>query len=106
MTRQTDSWDDDIRDLVDAAIKRLEEAWHKGDPIDLDLFLPPTDSPFQQQVVIALMKVHQEHRWRFQCKRALKDNLRKRLGSHCPAAMTPLCQAIPKSRAWAEPFRH
>ena len=57
-------WDDCNWDLVDGAVQRLEKAWQSVPTAPLSQFVPPPEDPQREQVLVTLIKVDQEYRWR------------------------------------------
>src|SRR5438093_212822 len=49
-----------LQDLADS----LEEAWKKGEAVDLTRFLPPAGAPARSTILIELIKTDLECRWR------------------------------------------
>lgn len=61
--------------LVDDALEGLEESWRKAGQPDLAQFLPPPGHALREQVLVELIKVDQECRWRAGEKRLLEAYL-------------------------------
>jgi WD40 repeat protein/predicted Ser/Thr protein kinase len=57
------------------AVRTLEESWRTGSSSGFVDLLPSADHPFRQRVLIELIKVDQEFRWRSQNPRLLEDYL-------------------------------
>jgi len=51
-------------DAIDQAVWQLEEAWRHASRPDIEAFVPPPGDPLRQQVLVELIKVDQEHRWK------------------------------------------
>ncbi len=68
-------WDDEVWDVVDQAVQRLEESRVVGGDSDLRQLVPPPDDPQRERVLLTLIKVDQEHRWRHGERRALEAYL-------------------------------
>src|SRR5207253_224416 len=62
--------------LLDQAVGRLEEAWQCAPPPDLAPFLPAVAEPARRRLLIELIKVDQEYRWRRGDRRLLEAYLR------------------------------
>lgn len=57
-------WDDDIWDRVDAVVRRWDDSWQNRFITDLVELAPSTDDPAYEEILVTLIKVDQEHRWR------------------------------------------
>ncbi len=68
-------WDDQVWDVVDQAVQRLEESRGAGSDSDLRRLVPPADDPQRERVLLTLIKVDQEHRWRHDDRKALEAYL-------------------------------
>ena len=66
-------WNDQVWDIVDDAVRRLEESWRSRAKVDLRQFVPPPDDPRHGDVLATLIKVDQEHRWRSGEHRLLEE---------------------------------
>lgn len=60
---------------VQEMAERLEEAWGRGDTIDLQRFLPPEGDPLRQAALFELVKTDLEIRWRRQRPKDLEAYL-------------------------------
>jgi serine/threonine protein kinase/WD40 repeat protein/tetratricopeptide (TPR) repeat protein len=62
---------------VDAAIAQLESLWQKSEDVDLSACLPEADSPYYQEVLLALIPIDQEFRWRLGNPKPLEQYLQQ-----------------------------
>lgn len=60
---------------IDAAVGRLEDLWEVGSRPELKPLLPPLGDPNRVAVLIELIKVDQERRWKAGIKKPLEDYL-------------------------------
>ena len=49
---------------VEGAVQQLEERWLAGEPATISEYLPGLESPFRRRVLLELIKVDQEFRWK------------------------------------------
>ena len=66
-------WNDQVWDIVDDAVRRLEESRRSRAKVDLRQFVPPPDDPRHGDVLATLIKVDQEHRWKSGEHRLLEE---------------------------------
>ena len=71
------AWDDQVWDVVDQAVQRIEQARLAGEDADLTDILPSSDDPQREQVLLTLIKVDQEDRWRHGERKTLEGYLQE-----------------------------
>ena len=71
------AWDDQVWDVVDEAVRRIEHARRAGKDADLTDILPSRDDPQREQVLLTLIKVDQEDRWRHGERKTLEAYLQE-----------------------------
>ena len=72
MTRSDLAWD-----RIDEAVDGLENAWQTEGDAELGSFLPPPDDPLYADVLVALVKIDQEHRWAADQPQPLEDYIER-----------------------------
>jgi hypothetical protein len=63
-------------ETIDAAIRRLEEAWRHAPRPDIGSLGPPADNPLRLRVLVELVKADQECRWKSGTPTKIEDYLR------------------------------
>lgn len=71
------AWDDQVWDVVDRAVRRIEEARQAGKEADLTDILPSANDTQREQVLLTLIKVDQEDRWRHGERKTLEGYLQE-----------------------------
>jgi len=69
------AWNDDVWDLVDVAVERLEDAWRSNSNIELGSLLPQPECAERLRVLATLVEIDQEHRWGSGDRRLLEQYL-------------------------------
>ncbi|NOX53926.1 MAG: protein kinase, partial [Planctomycetes bacterium] len=88
--------------LIDRAVEELEIAWQSGRPIALAEWVPPPGDRLREPILVELIKVDQEFRWRNGEPKPLEEYLREWPElAHQPALVTELVQAECVNRAVA-----
>jgi hypothetical protein len=76
VSRQGGFLTDEVWDAIDRTVWQLEESWHSRSEPDLGAFAPPHGDPLRERVLVELIKVDQEHRWRSGIPTKTEDYLR------------------------------
>ena len=71
-----ESLSDAAWDVIDKAVWQLEEAWRHAQQPNISLFVPPWGNPLRQRVLVELIKVDQECRWKSGIPTRTEDYLR------------------------------
>lgn len=74
-SQSADQLNDPLRSVVDDAVDRLEKLWKTSSCPDLAPLLPPTGDSARHRVLLELIKVDQELRWRVGIKKPLESYL-------------------------------
>ena len=63
-------------EIIDAAIRQLEEAWRHAPQPDVGSLVPPAGNPLRLRVLVELVKADQECRWKLGIPTKIEDYLR------------------------------
>ena len=73
--RRDESLSDADWDAIDKALRQLEEAWRRASQADIGSLVPPAGNPLRLRVLVELIKVDQECRWKSGTPTMLEDYL-------------------------------
>ncbi len=95
--------DDQQWAAISNAIWQLETSWHADSPIEISDLVPSAADPLRQRVLVELIKVDQEHRWKAGERKLLESYLDEWPGvSDKPELVAALLEGECETRAFAD----